>query len=228
MNDKPQKKQILVFSSGGKQRGQGGSGFEWLVRATKTGVLDAEIVGVVSNHRNGGVHERAEKLGIPFRYMPAPYDATSYQAIIAEFQPDLVCLSGWLKKVLGLLTKMVINIHPGFLTPEFSGQDKHGHFVHEAVLAAHCDRSAVSMHFVDENFDTAKYCFFEYPVAVLDGDSAEDIARNVNEVEHAEQAPITDLVAQGLIHLHNGRVCVPRWYYYLPFCPKHPNIEVYD
>lgn len=47
------KKKIIVFASGTKDGG--GSGFENLVNATKKGILNAEIIAVVSNHENGGV-----------------------------------------------------------------------------------------------------------------------------------------------------------------------------
>lgn len=44
---------LIVFASGTKDGG--GSGFENLVNATKTGELDAEIVAVVSNHEHDAV-----------------------------------------------------------------------------------------------------------------------------------------------------------------------------
>ncbi|MDD3284904.1 MAG: hypothetical protein PHZ07_04895 [Patescibacteria group bacterium] len=49
------KPRILVFASGGKKPGEGGSGFETMVWNTKTipAILDAEIVAVVSNHEFG-------------------------------------------------------------------------------------------------------------------------------------------------------------------------------
>src|SRR3989344_4027077 len=65
--------------------GGGGSGFENLVNATKTGELDADIVGVVSNHEHGGVRERADRLGIPFTYFPGPYDAEHYASVLSSF-----------------------------------------------------------------------------------------------------------------------------------------------
>ena len=62
MNNKPK---IIVFSSGTKDGG--GSGFENLVIKSRGGSsLNYETVAVVSNYENGGVRERADKLGIPF------------------------------------------------------------------------------------------------------------------------------------------------------------------
>ena len=50
---------IVVFASGTKDNG--GSGFENLVEASRTGILDAEIVAVVSNHERGGVREQGRE-----------------------------------------------------------------------------------------------------------------------------------------------------------------------
>ena len=59
---------VLAFASGDEKGG--GSGFQELVEfsRTKPPVLDAQIVGVISNHQKGGVSRRAEALHIPFEY----------------------------------------------------------------------------------------------------------------------------------------------------------------
>src|SRR3989344_5500375 len=105
---------LLVFASGKKN--DGGSGFENLVKATKTGVLDVDIVGVVSNHEYGGVRERAERLGAPFIYFPGPYDAEHYSNILQNIGIPAgelwAALSGWLRKVEGLDPRKTFNIHP--------------------------------------------------------------------------------------------------------------------
>ena len=61
------KVRILVFASGDEKGG--GSGFQELVEFSRTNppVLDAQIVGVISNHPQGGVRRRADALHIPFR-----------------------------------------------------------------------------------------------------------------------------------------------------------------
>jgi folate-dependent phosphoribosylglycinamide formyltransferase PurN len=59
---------VLVFASGDEKGG--GSGFQELVEFSKTNppVLDAQIVGVISNHSHGGVRKRADALHISFEY----------------------------------------------------------------------------------------------------------------------------------------------------------------
>ncbi|MCK9597251.1 phosphoribosylglycinamide formyltransferase [Candidatus Pacearchaeota archaeon] len=193
-------KNLLVFASGDKEGG--GSGFQKLVEATKSGVLQANIVGVISNHAGGGVSRRAEKLNVPFYYLDNPWTAEDYQFIVNLTNADFVALSGWLKLVKGLPPDRTINIHPGPL-PKFGGPGMYGHHVHEAVLAAfkrgEITHSEVCMHFVTEQYDRGPV-FFRCKVELLPDDTAESIATRVNKVEHAFQSYFTNQVVNGAIH----------------------------
>ena len=211
-------KKIIIFASGTKYGG--GSGFENLVKATQKGILDAEILAVVSNHQNGGVREKADRLGIPFVFFPArklpesgeftdkdenkidPSEfatAENYKRLVEG--ADLVCLSGWLKLVTGLDPRKTINIHPGPL-PRFGGAGMYGHHVHEAVMEAYKNKevthSAVSMHFVTPVYDEGPL-FFSQSVEILPNDTAETLAKRVNEAEHKWQPIITQKVLSGEI-----------------------------
>lgn len=199
------KPKILVFASGSADGG--GSGFEKLVEASRNGPLNAEIVAVVSNHLNGGVRKRANKLGIPFLYFLKPWDSEGYQRLARTTGADFFALSGWLKKVTGLdpktrfNSKTVFNIHPGPL-PKFGGDGLYGHHVHEAVMAAfrrgEITHSAVSMHFVTEEYDRGPV-FLDCRVKINEDDTPESLARRVNDCEHYYQPRITNMVVNGLI-----------------------------
>lgn len=211
---------LIVFASGSKTGG--GSGFENLVLASRTGALLADILAVVSNHETGGVRTRANRLEIPFVHFPSPYTAPQYQAIVKQFNANFAALSGWLKLVSGLEAKTTFNIHPGPL-PQFGGKGMYGHHVHEAVLANYrrnklaCE-SAVSMHFVTKEYDQGPV-FFHFPVGILPGDSAESIGARVNATEHLWQAKITNLVVQGKISWDGkdpASLQVPKDYQFLP------------
>jgi phosphoribosylglycinamide formyltransferase-1 len=193
------KPNLLVFASG--SRDGGGSGFENLVLRSREGILGANIVAVVSNYENGGVRERADRLGIRFIHFPKPQDAEGYRRIVINAGADFVALSGWLKLVCGLDPRTTINIHPGPL-PEFGGPGLYGHYVHEAVIAAfrqgEITHSAVSMHFVTPKYDEGPV-FFKRRVKILDDDTSDSIAKRVNECEHRWQPIITNLVVRGEI-----------------------------
>ncbi len=205
------KPRIIVFASGTATGG--GSGFENLVEATrlrqgsgeasKNGVLDAEIVAVVSNQEGGGVAQRARKLGVPFVYFPAPWDAEHYQKIVADSGAEWIALSGWLKKVSGLDPKKTFNIHPALLSQlggRFGGPGMYGHRVHEAVADAfergEIKESGLSMHFVTDMYDRGPV-FFEHHVPLTLGMSADEIGAAVNAAEHEWQPKITNMVVHG-------------------------------
>ena len=154
---------LIIFSSGTKEGG--GSGFEKLVSAIGKGVLQADIIAVVSNHEYGGVRERADRLGIPFEFFSKPYTSLSYFTILKKYNTQWIALSGWLKLipmknkkegVEGLDPSRTLNIHPGPL-PAFGGPGMYGHHVHEAVINAYergeISESAVTMHFVTYKYD---------------------------------------------------------------------------
>jgi len=212
---------IIIFSSGTKDGG--GSGFEKLIENSKTGILNAKIIGVVSNHPNGGVRRIADLHNIQFLHFNGPYTAKEYQKIIKAAQTDYIILSGWLKLVVGLDATKTINIHPGPL-PELGGSGMYGVHVSEAAIKAFkkgsLPYSAVSMHFVTEEYDKGPI-FFKYPVAILKDDTPKDLFARVNKIEHGWQSFITNLVVSGEISWDGkNKVQMPEWYKKMTFCPK--------
>jgi len=209
MESTGEKIRILVFASGDATGG--GSGFQELVEFSRTDppVLDAQIVGVVSNHQNGGVRKKADALQIPFDYWLGPYDAKGYRSFVEKYKADFVMCSGWLKFVRGLDPAKTVNIHPGPL-PRFGGPGMYGHHVHEAIIAAfqrgEITQSAVTMHFVDEAAYDHGPIIFQMPVLIRPDDDAETLAKRVNEKERAWQSHILNLVVHGLIYLRQGQV----------------------
>jgi phosphoribosylglycinamide formyltransferase 1 len=198
MNNKKVQK-LIIFSSGTKLGG--GSGFENLVQAQHSGILNADIVAVVSNNENGGVREKADRLGVPFILFQGPFNTNEYQRIVRQTGAEYVALSGWLKLVSGLDPSKTFNIHPGTL-PTFGGKGMYGHYVHEAVMEAFArgqiTHSDVTMHFVTPIYDEGPI-FFRYPVNILKGDTAETLGKRVNKAEHEWQPKITNMVVNGEI-----------------------------
>ncbi len=192
-------KKIIVFASGTENGG--GSGFEKLVENSKKGILNGKIVAVISNYKNGGVFEKAKRLKIKFEYFSGHYTKENYQQITNKYQPNLICLSGWLKLVKGLDSKKTINIHPGLL-PELGGFGMYGIHVHEyAIELFHQKKiknTAVSMHFVTEKYDQGPV-FFHFPVEILKNDTPEILQKRVNGIEHKFQSKISNMVLQGKI-----------------------------
>lgn len=198
------KPKILPFASGTKDGG--GSGFENLFHAIEAGKLNAEMVGVVSNHLHGGVRERADRLGIPFIFMDS-FEAEDYQKITEGSGANFFPLTGWLKLVKGLdlntvfNPKSAFNIHPAPL-PRFGGLGMYGHHAHEAVFAAYSEQKLVNteinMHFVTEKFDEGPV-FFRLKIPIHDISSPDELGSLVNGYEHCYQPYVTNLVVNGQI-----------------------------
>jgi len=218
-------KRLLIFASGtangtvpGKATG-GGSGFENLVIAQRKNQFSADIVGVVSSHEHGGVRTRADRLKVPFMYFSPPYTAERYLEIIARLQPDFIAFCGWLKMARGLDPRITVNIHPGPL-PLTAGL--YGDNVHRTAIAAYkagkITDSAVSMHFVTQEYDAGPL-FFYLPVRIFPEDDYETLAKRVKQKEHNFYPGIIRLLLEGLIHW-DGKdeksLYIPPGYRYLP------------
>lgn len=217
------KPKLIVFASGTKTGG--GSGFENLVQASRSGVLDADIVAVVSNNEYGGVKERAVRLEVPFIYFPEPFDAEHYQKVVRESGAEWAALSGWLKMTQGLDPAKTFNIHPALLSFDhgrFGGPNMYGMRVHRAVAqaleAGELTESGCSMHFVTDEYDRGPV-FFEKRVPLEKGMVAEDIAPLVHQLEKEWQAKITNMVVHGEISWDGkdpATLATPADYQFLP------------
>lgn len=193
---KTKRKRLLVFNSGS------GSGFQELVENSRTGVLSAEIVGLVTNKSTYTCLKRAMNLDILFAPPMTQFEAKDYKKLVKFFNAEYIALSGWLKPTKGLDPRKTFNIHPGPL-PEFGAKGMYGHHVHEAVIKAYkkglITESAVTMHFVTKEYDKGPV-FFRYPVLIRPDDDADSLGSRVNKIEHGWQSFVTNLVVTGQIH----------------------------
>lgn len=187
-----------------------GTNFQSILDRCLTGEIPAKVGVVISNNSQSGVLARAQKFGIPTSHLsgathpdPNILDEAITEALIKN-RVDLVVLAGYMKKLgAGLLKKFegrVINVHPSLL-PAFGGQGMFGRRVHEAVLQSRCRVTGVTVHVVDGEYDHGQVIAQEV-VPVVDGDSAETLARRVLEMEHRLYPNVVRLLAQGRIAIN--------------------------
>jgi formyltetrahydrofolate deformylase len=95
----------------------------------ESGVLPAEVVGVVSNHRD--MEKMTEWYGLPYYYLPADSDNKRQQEreilkIIDQQRVDLFALARYMQilsaEMCDAMAGRIINIHHSFL-PGFKGAD---------------------------------------------------------------------------------------------------------
>lgn len=201
---------IAVLASGR------GSNLEALIKAIEAGRLSAEIVFVGSNKSEAGALEIARKEGIPARHFPRDLyqsDEELDQALLEtlqEHRAEMIALAGYLKKIGSVIIReyknRILNIHPALL-PAFGGKGMYGAKVHQAVLAYGCKVTGVTVHLVDEEYDTGPP-ILQRCVPVLQGDTVETLSARVLEQEHTIYAEALQLFAENRVEVHGRRVVI--------------------
>jgi phosphoribosylglycinamide formyltransferase-1 len=186
----------------------GGSNMQAIIDACKAGRLDAKPCVVVSNNSEAMALRRAKNEGIPSYHIsaathPGPLEDEEILRVLRQHGVDTVILAGYMK-MLGPATLRayrgrILNIHPALL-PKFGGKGMYGKRVHEAVLAAGEKVTGVSIHIVDEHYDTGPI-IAQCQVPVLPGDTVDSLAERVLKHEHALYAETLQKIADGRIAL---------------------------
>jgi phosphoribosylglycinamide formyltransferase-1 len=81
----------------------------------------------------------------------------------------------------------------------------YGRRVHEAVLESGVRWTGVTVHLVDEEYDTGPIILQE-PVPVYPGDSVEELAARVLEIEHQLYPRALNLVAEARVRVEGRNV----------------------
>lgn len=168
-----------------------GRSLENLLNVIANGILDADVVAVVSSKPGVRGLEIATAAGVPVAIVTRSgfnsRDAFS-DAIYAElepFDPDLIILAGFLKQltVPGRWSGRILNIHPGLIgESEAAGKGFYGARVHQAVLESGAAESGATVHVVDDEYDHGPVVM-QARVPVLAGDTAETLAARVFAAE---------------------------------------------
>jgi len=201
---------LAVFASGG------GSNFQAILDAIKRGELQAEPVLCLSNSNQAGALKRAEVHHIPTVVLnPSSYDSVDlYTSQLLEtldtYKVDFIALAGYLRKipapVVTAFKGRITNIHPSLL-PAFGGKGMYGKRVHQAVLDYGVRWTGVTIHLVDEEYDSGPIILQE-PVPVLPNDTVETLATRVLKVEHKLYPQALQLFAENRIELCGRKVII--------------------
>jgi len=197
---------LAVLASGS------GSNFQAILDAIDRGVLRARVVLCLSNQPDAAVLERARGAGVTALVLPprAAGPDAEREAIeqgLSESGANFIALAGYLRLIPAEVVRAyhgrMINIHPALL-PAFGGPGMYGRRVHQAVLAYGVRWTGVTVHLVDEQYDTGPIVLQE-PIPVAQGDTVESLAERVLEAEHRLYPEALRLFADGRIRVQ-GRV----------------------
>lgn len=175
-------KNLAIFASGS------GSNAENIIRyfAEKPGF---RVKKVYCNVPDAYVLERAKKYNVPTQVFNRA-EFRNPDIILRQLQEegtDFIILAGFLWLVPACITSAypnrIVNIHPALL-PAYGGKGMYGHHVHEAVLAAGEKESGITIHYVNEHYDSGDI-IFQATCPVLPDDTPDTLAARVHELEYA-------------------------------------------
>lgn len=194
---------IAVFAS------HGGSNLQAIIDACKSGRLKARVCAVISNNPDAYALERARREGIDnyclsHKVITDPDELNKKTLdVLVSHDTDIIILAGYLRKlgepILRRYENRVFNIHPALL-PKFGGKGMYGINVHKAVIEAGEKITGVTIHRVNEEYDSGDIVA-QTQVEVLEDDTPESLAARVLEREHAFLVEVIGDIIDGRIKL---------------------------
>lgn len=183
-------KRIAIFVSGN------GTNLQRIAEYFK-GNPEVEIVNVVCNNPKAYAIERAKQLGIPVRMVNRQeFNSAEFTQEMAGLQLDFIVLAGFLWKIpeslIRVYPKKIINIHPALL-PKYGGKGFYGEHVHEAVVAAKETYSGITIHYVNEIYDSGEI-IFQAKVALTSDETPDSVAAKIHLLEQANFPVIIDML----------------------------------
>ena len=151
------KKRIAIFASGS------GSNAQKIMEHFKKHT-DAEVTIVLTNNPEAYVLQRADNFEIPTHIFDKHefYETDDVVDLLKNLNIDLLVLAGFLwlvpDSLLANYPKRIINIHPALL-PKYGGKGMYGDRVHKEVLANGDEESGISIHYVNEDFDSGEIIY---------------------------------------------------------------------
>ena len=189
-----------------------GSNMEALIAAARDPDYPAEIALVLSNRPEAAGLRSAKAAGVAVAAVDHKIHAgredfeRSMQAMLEIHRIDLICMAGFMRIVtpwfIGQWQGRMINIHPALL-PAFRGLHTHERALAEGVKIHGC-----TVHFVVPAMDEGPI-LAQAAVPVLDGDTADSLARRVLVQEHALYPAALARVARGGLLIQGNRVYDP-------------------
>ncbi|MBS7610920.1 phosphoribosylglycinamide formyltransferase [Candidatus Bathyarchaeota archaeon] len=193
-----------------------GTDLQAIIDAIKSGVLNAEVVCVISDRKNAYILDRARQHGIEALFInPKGLTREEYDKLIMEevekrSPVDLILLIGYMRILSSQFVRRyrwrIVNIHPSLLPAFAGGMDLD---VHKAVLDYGVKITGCTLHFVDEGVDTGPI-ILQKPVVVDGEETPETLKAKVQKAEQEIILEAIKLFQRGLIKVEGRRVRIAR------------------
>ena len=187
---------LAIFASGT------GSNFINIYRYILNEEVFGEIKLLISNNPKCKAVEFAEKQGIKCKIINQTRFNDNVENIMLQTlvnnSIDLIVLAGYMKKIpeniVNAYQNKILNIHPSLL-PKFGGQGFYGLKVHKAVIDSKENHTGITIHFVDNGYDTGNIIYQE-KINVMDNDTPETLSKRVLRLEHKNYPQIIKKICQ--------------------------------
>ena len=173
---------IAIFVSGG------GTNCENLIKYFKGSEL-VNTALVVSNKPDAYALVRAEQLGVPTAVAPKAdlQNPDVMLPLLEKYDIGFIVLAGWLPLIPNYLIDAyphkIINLHPALL-PKYGGKGFYGEHVHEAVVAAKEAQSGITVHYVNELYDSGEI-ILQARVSLDEKETPDSLAAKIHQLEQA-------------------------------------------
>ena len=147
---------------------------------------EVEIAAVLSTKENERIESLCEIEGINYELITQKtIEALDLINFCDKHKTNWVILAGFLKKIpVELVQKYpnrIINLHPSLL-PKFGGKGMYGMHVHTAVVEAKEQKSGISIHFVNEEFDKGEI-ISQFETELSSDETTESLAAKIHDLE---------------------------------------------
>ncbi len=106
--------------------------------------------------------------------------------LLKENHTNFIVLAGFLwlvpLDIIQAFPDRIINIHPALL-PNYGGKGMYGIKVHEKVIADHQEKSGITIHLVNEEYDEGAI-LFQSEVEISNKDTALTLANKIHNLEY--------------------------------------------
>ena len=203
---------ICVFASGA------GSNFNAILRSAEVGFLTSEVSLLITNNSGSGAAQIALDRGVECLHLsrkkfPELSEAEYSNFFLNELTSrgvDFIVLCGYMKMVEPNVTEQyrnrIINIHPALL-PSFGGKGMFGINVHRAVIENGVKVSGITVHFVDNEYDTGRI-IFQKCCEVKGDDDEITLEAKIRKLEHMHYPEVIKKFEEGKVLVVGKRVIV--------------------
>ena len=189
----------------------GGSNLQAFIDAAAAGSIGLDLCVVGSNNPTAYGLTRAAEAGIDAFCLPHTdfEDRASFERSLIDklqhWRPELLVLAGFMRILSPVLVRQyrgrILNIHPALL-PKYPGLD-----THQRVLDAGDQWHGSTVHFVTEELDAGPR-ILQGRLQVGACDSASELMRRVQAVEHRIYPRAADWVGSGRVRFENGKALI--------------------